>query len=391
MTTTNTELRAWAYLSRVIEGPSRTLNQLLDAENTAVEIAHGIFNRREWVGDLLRETASRYHCDNSQEDLSKAAAQDIRLIYPGHSEWPTSLFDRAFGFAATGLSPHLRTYQADAVAPHVLWLKGNGNLPALTAQAVAIVGSRAVTRYGQTVTKAIATGLAQHQWTIISGGAVGVDSVAHRTVLAMQKPTIAIAACGLDFDYPASNRKLFNEIVKDGLQISEYPPGRHPQRHRFLTRNRLVAALSQGVVATQAAWRSGALNTLSWAEGLGRMAMAVPGPITESASLGCHARIRNGSAQLVSSADEIRGLLTAIGTLDIEEQFELQFSPTPIQGLSHNELRVYDAVSPDRAADTQTIAQESGLTLTLTIHLLVELQQKNLITLERGKWRKLDT
>lgn len=381
-------LRAWAYLSRVVEGPSRNLQQLLADGRDVEAIAYGIKKREIWIGELLRETASRYDWDVAQQDLETVMGLGGRLITPDDSDWPLEELDRAFGFAATGMSDHLRTYQDDAVPPHALWVKG-GNLRSLTSQAVAVVGTRAISHYGTEVTRMLVDNLVAHQWTIISGGALGVDTVAHTTALKAGGSTVVVAACGLDRSYPAHNRGLFQEIVDRGAGaiISEYPPGTTPQRHRFLTRNRLAAALSTGTVVTEAAWRSGALNTLSWCSGLGRVAMAVPGPVTTAGSLGCHERIRTGQAEMVCNGDEVRSLLGAIGELDVQGQYELQFVATPVQGLSRNELRVFDSLGQE-PQDAGQVAVGTGLPLALAVHLLVDLHKRGLVIREGTMWRR---
>lgn len=380
---------SWAYLNRVVEGPSRPLQQLLSAGRDAAEIAHGIRTRASWLGELAAQTAARHDWDRAEEDLAAAAAVGARLITPESAEWPRAEFDLSFGFAATGRSEHLRSYQANAVPPHALWVRGRP-LGQAVAQSVGVVGTRAATRYGLEATRQIATGLASHQWTVVSGGALGIDTAAHEAALAVGGQTVVVAACGIDRTYPARNAGLFAQVAAQGSWVSEYPPGTPPQRHRFLTRNRLVAALTAGTVIVEAAWRSGALNTLSWAEGLGRVTMAVPGPVTGSGSLGCHERIKDNRAQLVTGADDIRALLGAAGALDVAEQYELAFAATPVQALSRNELRVYDAVEP-RGSEAQEVAAAAGLALPLTVHLLLDLTRRGLINREGTIWRRADT
>lgn len=381
-------MRDWAYLNRVVEGPSRPLQQLLAAGRDASEIAHGVRSRASWLRELAGQTAARATWDRAEEDLAAAAAVGARLITPECAEWPREEFDVAFGFAATGRSEHLRSYQDDAVPPHALWVRGGPLRPAV-AQSVGVVGTRAATRYGLEATRQIATGLASHQWTVVSGGALGVDTVAHEAALGAGGLTVAVAACGIDRTYPARNAALFDRIAGQGVCVTEYPPGTPPQRHRFLTRNRLVAALTAGTVIVEAAWRSGALNTLSWAEGLGRVAMAVPGPITGAGSLGCHERIKEGRAQLVTGSDDIRALLGAAGALDVAEQYELAFAATPVQSLTRNELRVFDAIDPTGSV-AQDIAAGAGLPLPLTVHLLLELTKRGVVTREGTVWSRAD-
>lgn len=380
--------KAWAYLSRVVEGPNRNLQELFAEGHDVEAIVHGIKKRENWIGPLLKDTASRHDWDVAQQDLETVLELGGRLVTPEDEDWPAEELERAFGFAATGISDHVRTYQDDAVAPHALWVRG-GNLRSLSARAVAVVGTRAVSHYGREVTRMLVDNLVAHQWTIISGGALGVDTVAHTAALQAGGATMVVAACGLDRSYPAHNRGLFEEIISKGAGalLSEYPPGTTPQRHRFLTRNRLAAALSTGTVVTEAAWRSGALNTLSWCSGLGKVAMAVPGPVTTAGSLGCHERIRSGQAEMVCSGDEVRSLLGAIGELDVQGQYELNFAATPVQKLSRNELRVFDSLGHS-AQEAAQVAGDTGLPLALTVHLLVDLDKRGLILREGTMWRR---
>ncbi|GAB3941091.1 DNA-processing protein DprA [Corynebacterium tapiri] len=374
-------LKSWAYLSRAFEGPSREVNRALEAGFDADEIARGIKTGASWAKELVKEAASRHMLDRAQQDLEIAHNEGARLISPEDEEWPSECLDTAFGFAATGVSEHVRTYQSDAVAPHALWVKGD-SLATLTRQAVAIVGTRAATQYGQRATEALVTGLVSRHYTIISGGALGIDAIAHRAALDSGGPTIAVSACGIDRTYPKVNAPLFARATV----VTEYPPETTPHRHRFLTRNRLVAALSQGTVVVEAAFRSGALNTLSWAEGLGRVAMAVPGPITSGSSVGCHMRIRNGQAQLVASADDVRALVEPLGSVDPDAQLELDFAATPVQRLSRNELRVYDALSPHQQVTTEEVARTAGLSVGLSVSLLMELESRGLVRRDGTTW-----
>lgn len=380
--------RAWAYLSRVFEGPSRELHHLLEAGEDPERIAHAIRHRDPTYGPLLAQTQSRYLYDAEAQDLEAAQRVDARMITRDDAEWPGEILQQAFGFAASGRSEHQRSYQRDAVAPHVLWVKG---LPVAhqLAQAVSVVGTRAPTQYGVTATRELVAGLVRHQWTVISGGALGIDTVAHSEAMVQGGSTVVVTACGIDYAYPRKNSALFRKVVEHGCMVSEYAPGLQPHRHRFLTRNRLVAALGRGTVVVEAAWRSGALNTLSWAEALGKVAMAVPGPITSVASLGCHQRIKHGSAQLVTSADEIRELVGQIGQVDSELQYELEFAKSPVQRLSDNELRVYDSLGAEPIV-TADVAEAAGLTLPLTVHLLVDLQRCGLAHRDGSRWRRAE-
>jgi len=192
-------------------------------------------------------------------DLAAAACRDgIRLVCPGDPEWPTELD------------------QLGPARPYALWLRGSADLRLSCAVRSPWWdhGPRpdtAATWPGNSPPTS-ASGLA-----IVSGGAYGVDAAAHRGALATKGITIAVLACGVNFPYPAGHADLFAAIAADGLVVSEWPPGQHPARMRFLIRNRVIAALTCGTVIVEAGERSGALNTARHAAELGKPLMAVPG------------------------------------------------------------------------------------------------------------------
>ncbi len=149
---------------------------------------------------------------------------------------------------------------------------------------------------------------------MVSGAAIGVDGAAHRGALAVDGPTVAVLACGVDRAYPGTHAALLGRIANSGLVVSEYPPGCVPARHRFLVRNRLIAGMAAGTVVVEAGLRSGAQRTAADALALGRLVMAVPGPVTSGLSAGCHRLIRGG-ALLVTRAEEV---LEAVGRIGLD-------------------------------------------------------------------------
>jgi DNA processing protein len=194
--------------------------------------------------------------------------------------------------------------------------------------------------------------------------------------------TVAVLAGGVDVLYPAGHSALLHRIGANGLLVSEYPPGVRPARHRFLTRNRLVAALSGATVVVEAGIRSGAASTAAWARALGRVVCAVPGPITSSASLGCHVLLQAG-AELVTRSDEIREIIGRAGELADEQ-------PRPgdaLDALTDTERQVYEAL-PGRGTRTpDEIAVASGLPATEVLGPLAMLEIAGLIERHEGRWR----
>ncbi|ONH36562.1 DNA-processing protein DprA [Protofrankia sp. BMG5.30] len=293
MTATDSERLARAALSRAVSS---------DRPAVGVEVA-----RRGAVA-VWADLRGRYPDVDPERDLGLLAALGGRFICPGDPEWPSAL--TALGRLSEGPEP-------EAGEPFGLWARGDGDLGRLCERAVAVVGSRAATAYGTTIAVDLAAGLADRGWTIVSGAAFGIDAAAHHGALAAAGPTIAVLAGGVDIAYPRAHTELLARIRDNGLVVSEAAPGSPPYRGRFLTRNRIIAGLTRGTVLVEAGHRSGALNTVRHARRLGRVVMAVPGPVTSAASVGCHRLLRTHREQtvLVTDAAEVCEEIGGIGEL----------------------------------------------------------------------------
>ncbi|MEZ0076808.1 DNA-processing protein DprA [Planotetraspora sp. GP83] len=299
-------------------------------------------------------------------DLAQGRRRGARLIIPGDPEWPTQLDD-------------LGDYR-----PYGLWLDGEANLRFTCLRSVAIVGSRAATPYGVTVAAEFGSRLADEGWSVISGGAYGIDGAAHRGALAGGSPTVVVLACGTDVCYPRAHEDLFRAVRSQGVVISEWPPGVHPTRPRFLVRNRVIAALSRGTVVVQAAVRSGALNTATHASTLNRQLMAVPGPITSENSEGCHVLIRQGKAVCVTSVEEVIELVGSIGA-DLAP--ERRGPVRPRDGLDDETRRVLEAVPARGGAGPATIAVAAGVDMTTALSCLGSLTAAGFVEPVARGWR----
>jgi DNA processing protein len=296
------------------------------------------------------------------------------LITPDDDEWPILAF-AAFGSDAVAAKPQGRP-------PLVLWAIGPARLDEMTQRAAAIVGTRAATSYGEQVTADLAAGLAERDVVVVSGGAYGIDGAAHRAALAADGVTVAVLAGGLDIPYPAGHSGLLHRIGGNGLLVTEYPPGVRPARHRFLTRNRLVAAFAGAAVVVEAGLRSGAANTAAWARVLGRVVGAVPGPVTSSASTGCHALLRAG-AEVVTRAEDIVELVGRVGELAAEQPRPA----TPLDGLSDAERQVYEALPGRGVATVDEIAVAAALEPARILAPLAMLELAGLAERDDGRWR----
>jgi DNA processing protein len=318
------------------------------------------------------------------EAITGACRDGVRLICPGDAEWPCALD------------------QLGPARPYALWLRGNADLRFACSRSVSIVGSRAATGYGGHVAGEIAADLAERGWAIISGGAYGIDAAAHRGALAAEGITIAVLACGIDYPYPSGHTDLFAAIAAQGILVSEWPPGCHPARMRFLVRNRSIAALGCGTVIVEAGERSGALNTAGHAANLGKPLMAVPGPVTSAQSVGCHRIIREWGATCVTRAADIIEMLSPLSAPDaLAPGGGLESAASPSSGppgsgtgsvpsrddLDADSARVLDAMPARGGAGTATIAVDAGVDLDTVLRCLGRLAGYGFIErCDRG-WR----
>jgi DNA protecting protein DprA len=212
--------------------------------------------------------------------LSEIDKHHARLLTPIDQDWPVQVNDLA--------------------APPI-GLIVKGNVSALHQRSLAIVGTRNPTSYGARIAGDFAAGFADREWAIVSGGAYGIDSYAHKGALIAEGVTVAVIASGIDINYPAGNTRLFAEICESGVMVTEFMPGQRALPHRFLTRNRLIASLSKATLVVEAAFRSGSLRTARDAAEMFRPVMAIPGPINSPTSEGCHRLIGERAAEIVTS------------------------------------------------------------------------------------------
>ena len=234
------------------------------------------------------DKVSNFNADN---EFTKISAAGAYLLTPEDLDWPIRVDDLE--------SP-----------PIALIVKGRRDL--FTNPSLAIVGTRNPTPYGTRIAGDFAAGFVDREWDIVSGGAYGIDSAAHRGALVAEGRTIAVIASGIDTPYPSGNSRLFDEICENGAIISEVVPGVPALPHRFLTRNRIIAALSHSTLVVEAAFRSGSLRTARDAAQLLRPVMAIPGPINSPSSEGCHRLIGERAAELVTSVADAIELISAL-------------------------------------------------------------------------------
>jgi DNA processing protein len=245
---------------------------------------------------------------NSYEEASASAIR-ARLVELEGSALLTQLLESG-AFLLTPESEDWPQGLQDLYSPPIALLgKGRREVLNEVAASISIVGTRNPTDYGSRIASDFAAGASQREWSVVSGGAYGIDAAAHRGALIAGGSTIAILAGGFDLPYPAGHERLFREISESGLLLAEVMPHVRAMPFRFLTRNRLIAAISKATIVVEAAYRSGSLRTARDAAELMRMVLAVPGPITSPVSEGCHRLIAERSAELVTSITEVFELI----------------------------------------------------------------------------------
>lgn len=281
-------------LFSAIEGGSKfwfSELQRLGADELLRRIIDNVYSSQRKSADRIREKILSTTSETLAEEIERCGG---RFITAESEEWPIALNDLA-------------------APPIGLIIKGKS----LRNNSVSIVGTRNPTTYGARIASEFAAGFADREWCVVSGGAYGIDTHAHRGAIAAEGVTVAVLGSGVSVNYPAGNERLFNEITESGSLISEVMPFEKARPERFLTRNRIIAALTKGTIVVEAAFRSGSLRTARDAAEIYRTVMAVPGPITSPTSDGCHRLIGERCAEIVTSVSDAMELLMPLApTID---------------------------------------------------------------------------
>jgi DNA processing protein len=376
-------LRHWLQLSLTEGiGPilTRRLIEAAGSAQAACEADVGLLNNVEGIGlakSRKISAALRAAANEVDRELERAAAQQITIICPDDESYP----------------PLLRSIPDP---PTVLYARGT--IEPRDLNAVAIVGSRRCSMYGREQAERFASLLAGAGFTVISGGARGVDSSAHRGAMAhAQGRTIAVLGSGLDVTYPPENGPLFAQIAGQGAVLSEFALGTPPNKENFPRRNRIVSGMSRGVLVVEADERSGALITARQAcDDHGRPVFAMPGRVDNPLSAGPHQLIRDGAILAARLEDIIDGLTplpenVAEPMLFQEPNANRSEPPPPppaprkpelFDGLSDRQRVVYDALGRDPLS-VDLLVEATGL----PAHVI--LQELTFLTL-KGHVRRID-
>ena len=277
----NEEINSRIRLFDAIEGGSPFWSREI-AEFGAFQVLNSLCDGI-YDGEKFNRIITRLLSKSADELLHEVHTAQAIFITPEDALWPDPL---------------------NSLSNPPIGLVVKGDATCLSKPQLGIVGTRNPTNYGLRNAAEFASGFVDRGWVITSGGAYGIDSTAHRGALFAEGETIAVIATGIDVNYPVGNQRLFHEISESGALVSEVMPGVTAIPSRFLTRNRLIAALSNATLVVEAAFRSGSLRTARDAAELLRPVMAIPGPINSPTSEGCHRLIGERAAEIVTSVND---------------------------------------------------------------------------------------
>jgi len=354
------EMKYWIALSMVPDvGPVRAkkllavfrkpekifdahMNELKDLEGIGIHIAKSI-----------REFSSWDRVEKQMEVIEQKKIQAVSMNDPSYPEMLREIAD----------------------APVVLYMKGD-ILPQ-DRYSIAIVGSRTMTVYGASVTERFSGDLATMGFTVVSGMARGIDSLAHKAAIKSGGKTIAVLGCGVDVPYPPENKTLMEKIASSGCVMSEFPPGTPPDKENFPRRNRLISGLSLGVLVIEAAAESGALITARYANDQGRTVFAVPGNITSRKSDGTNRLIREGAVP-VRSAEEIVEELAPVlkGFIRSKEKLKIEVN---------GDEKILCNLLSGEPKQVDVISRESGWPASKVLGTLLGLELKGAVKQITGK------
>jgi DNA processing protein len=323
-----------------------SVSELAKVEDIGESRARSIVGFKEW--------------DRVEEELEKIVKNNVQIITINDELYPSNL-------------RHIPD------APLVLYVKGE--LRDDDRYAIAIVGSRHATEYGIRAAEAISYKIASCGLTIVSGMARGIDAASHRGALKANGRTIAVLGSGIDIPYPRENKGLMNAIASSGAVISEFPFGTPPNKENFPKRNRIISALSLGVLVVEATIDSGSLITARYALEQGREVFALPGNITSRNSKGTNNLIKNG-ARLVESAEEIINELRPQIKGILKEQRLVSEKTLP--PLTDDEMVVYNSLD-NEPKHIDTIVRDCNIPSSKALSILLSLELKGVVRQIEGK------
>lgn len=363
------DLKYWLALNFLPDIGPVLARKLISVFGNPENIFHMSVNELKKVGNIgenrARSIVNFKQWDMVQREIDGAMKNNAKLITINDKSYPAGL-------------RHLHD------APLILYIKGE--IKDNDKYAIAIVGSRTPTNYGLQITERMSRKIATYGLTVVSGMARGIDAASHWGALKASSRTIAVLGSGIDVPYPPENRRLMSTIASSGAVISEFPLGTQPNRENFPKRNRIISALSFGVVVIEATVDSGSLITVGYALEQGKEIFAVPGNITSRTSKGTNDLIKKG-AKLVESAEEvIDELRPQIKGILREDKL---FSEKPLPAMTDEEKTLYSCLG-NEPKHIDTIVRETNMSTNKVLSILLNLELKEVVRQTDGKKFSID-
>ena len=373
-------LKYWLWLTNLPGLTNRSQWLLMEQFSSPEEIYYADEERLRLVEGLGSEQAAILQdksLQRAEEILTQCAAKEIFILTAYDAAYPARLRN---------------IYEAP------LLLYGKGAMPLFDDEAaVAVIGTRKCTPYGVHAAESLGYEMAKQGALIVSGLAEGIDAAAHRGALRAGGFVAGVLGCGVDVVYPASSRRLYEDIAATGVLLSEYPPGSAPERWHFPARNRIISGLSVAAVVVEAPADSGALITAQLASEQGRDVFAVPGPIDSPSSRGCNELIRDGAGLVMEAWDVLGGYQGRFphrlhndkaplpklpeGGVKADDAPAVPVPELPVldvgrnkEGLTDDQLRIIRLLDTKQGKLTDEVAEESGLPIRRVLSALTVLE-----------------
>ena len=365
---------AFITLAHLCEPADESINKKLASGNSPVEILEMLlttgFPKRDHVA-----FAHKFTTFNLETELDFSQKIGARVITRDQEGWPTQL--NSLGIAQ----------------PWALWSIGSIDFRVVALSSVTIVGTRACTPYGSSIANQWAADLGTWGTSVFSGGAIGIDSHAHRGALSVGAPTVAVLASGVHTRYPSSHEQLFTQIIDNGAIVSESPPREPAQKRRFLARNRILAGLTKATCVVEATDRSGTSSTAREALNMNRIVAGVPGSIHSPTSHGVNTLLKNKDVHVVTSSADLQELVSGFNPRDMRTLGEAtgishERHAADWRKLNESDYEIWELLPKRGGVGIDTLCQKTGRSRLDLLARLSELQLTRFVGKTGGLWHK---
>lgn len=369
------ESDAFLTLAHLCEPADEAINKRLASGTSAIEVLDLLLNagfpKRDPIA--FRRKFDAFNVEAESEFSQKIGA---RVLTRDQKGWPTQL------------------HSLGVAQPWALWTIGSIDFRVIALSSVTIVGTRACTPYGAGIGSQWAADLGRWGTSVFSGGAIGIDSHAHRGALSVGAPTVAVLASGVHARYPSSHENLFAQIIDNGAILSESPPREVAQKRRFLARNRILAGLTKATCVIEATDRSGTSSTAREALNMNRIVAGVPGSVHSPTSLGVNTLLKHKDVHVVTTSADLQELVTGFYPRERGTDTQTLSGPHLDRGpdwreLSEADYEIWELLPKRVGIGIDILCQKTGRSRLDLLARLSELHLTGFVTKAEGVWRKL--